>query len=397
MNDRDTCVGFLQRLIRTPGLPGEEGATAALLAAEMETLGYDEVRTDEMGNVIGLIRGRGEAPAVMFNTHLDHVDVGDESGWVHPPFGGEIDDGKVWGRGAVDIKGPMAAQVYAVARLVGGEPPPGDVYVTGVVQEEIGGVGARHMAKTLWVPLVVIGEPSRNTLRRGHRGRTELVLHVIGKSVHASVPQNGINPLDTLARFILGVEALDFPHDETLGSSSVGLTLLRTDQSSPNVTPGELWQTLDWRSVPSETADDVVAALQGVADAALTRGATAEVTIPIHPRRTYTGRQMDIPGSHPAYALAADHPAVVASGEILERATGRSGESGVWMFATDGSHFAEVGMVPVGIGPGDEFLAHTNREHIEISQIEEALDINEALARHLGTRATELGFAPVER
>jgi len=392
MSDLSFCVDFLRRLIRTPGLPGQEGATAALLAAEMDTLGYDEVRTDEMGNVIGLIRGRGEAPAVMFNTHLDHVDVGDESGWSHPPFGAEVDGDKVWGRGAVDIKGPMAAQVHGAARLLAGERPPGDVYVTGVVQEEIGGVGARHMAKTLWVPLVVIGEPSQNTLRRGHRGRTELVLHIVGKSVHASVPRNGINPLDTLARFVLGVAALDFPQDGTLGRSSVAMTLLRTDQSSPNVTPGEIWQTLDWRNVPSESADDIRAALQGVADAAVTPGATAEVTIPIYPQRTYTGQRMDIPGSNPAYALAADHPAVVASGEILERTTGRAGESGVWKFATDGSHFAEVGMVPVGIGPGDEFLAHTNREHIEIRQLEEALAINEALARSLATRATELGF-----
>lgn len=392
MSDLEACIDFLQRLIRTPGLPGEERDTAELLAAEMERLGYDEVQTDAMGNVIGLVRGRGEAPAVMFNTHLDHVDVGDESGWDHPPFGGEIAGDNVWGRGAVDIKGPMAAQVHGVARLVGGERPAGDVYVTGVVQEEIGGVGARHMAKTLWVPLVVVGEPSRNTLRRGHRGRTELLLHIVGKSVHASVPQNGVNPLATLARFVLAVEDLDFAVDETLGASSVGLTLLRTDQSSPNVTPGEIWQTLDWRSVPEESGEEIRGTLQAVAEAAVVGGATAEVSIPVFPHRTWTGERMEIPGMHPAYLLPDDHPAILGAGEIIERTTGRSGEAGVWKFATDGSHFAEVGMVPVGIGPGDEFLAHTNREHIEIAQLDEALDINEALARDLASRAVGLGF-----
>ena len=99
MSDLDRCVGFLQRLIQTRGLPGEEGETAVVVADEMRALGYERVETDRMGNVLGLIRGRGEAPAVMFNTHLDHVDAGDESGWEHPPFAAEIADGKVWGRG----------------------------------------------------------------------------------------------------------------------------------------------------------------------------------------------------------------------------------------------------------------------------------------------------------
>ncbi|MDZ4702124.1 MAG: hypothetical protein SH809_20605, partial [Rhodothermales bacterium] len=97
MNDLTGCTTFLQRLIQTPGLPGEERAVAGLVAAEMERLGYDEVGIDEAGNVIGKIAGRGAAPAMMLNTHLDHVDVGDPDRWPHPPFGGEIHDGRVWG------------------------------------------------------------------------------------------------------------------------------------------------------------------------------------------------------------------------------------------------------------------------------------------------------------
>ena len=163
--DLQHCVDLLQQMIRTLSLPGHEGELASLVANEMRDLGYDEVRIDEVGNVLGRIDGRGQAPDLMFNTHLDHVDVGDPAGWPHPPFGGEIHDDKVWGRGAVDIKGPMAAQVVGVARLLRGERPPGTVWVTAVVQEEIGGVGARHLAETLPVPLVVVGEPSHNTLR----------------------------------------------------------------------------------------------------------------------------------------------------------------------------------------------------------------------------------------
>ena len=393
MSTLDQCVDLLQRLIRTRGLPGQEGETAALLRDEMKRLGYHEVHIDRMGNVIGLVRGSGSAPPVMFNTHLDHVDAGDESGWSHPPFAAEIADGKVWGRGAVDIKGPMAAQVHGVARLIAaGERPPGDVYVTAVVQEEIGGVGARDMAETLWMPLVVIGEPSSNTLRRGHRGRIEMLLHIVGKSVHASVPQHAVHPLETLARFVLGLRDLEFRVDDVLGPSSVGLTLLRTDQSSPNVTPGEIWQTLDWRSVPGESGADAKRVLEPILQAALADGASADISIPVFPHTTYTGERMDIPGSNPAYALADDHPAVVAAAGALADLTGVEQELGVWKFATDGGHFAEVGMAPVGIGPGNEFLAHTNREHIEIAELEEALAINAALARELPVRAAALGL-----
>jgi acetylornithine deacetylase/succinyl-diaminopimelate desuccinylase-like protein len=135
--DLQRCVDFLQQMIRTLSLPGHEGELASLVANEMRDLDYDEVRIDEVGNVLGRIEGRGQAPDLMFNTHLDHVDVGDPAAWPHPPFGGEIHDDKVWGRGAVDIKGPMAAQVVGVARLLRGERPPGDVWVTAVVQEEV--------------------------------------------------------------------------------------------------------------------------------------------------------------------------------------------------------------------------------------------------------------------
>ncbi len=232
IGDLQACVDLLQQMIRTPSLPGEEAELAALVADAMRGLGYDSVTFDDVGNVLGLIRGEGSAPALMFNTHLDHVDVGDPAAWPYPPFGGEIHDDRVWGRGAVDIKGPMAAQIFGAARLLGGSRPPGDVWVTGVVQEEIGGIGARHLTETMETPVVVVGEPSHNTLRRGHRGRTELIVHIKGRSVHASVPEQGINPLYTLGLFLVGLDDLEMPTDGDLGPSTVAPTLLahRSDQ-----------------------------------------------------------------------------------------------------------------------------------------------------------------------
>lgn len=387
MSDLDRCLEFLRALLRTRGMPGEEGDLARLVVEEMERLGYDEVRADGAGNVIGTVRGRGEAPAVMLNTHLDHVDAGDEAAWEHPPFGGELVDGRVWGRGAVDIKGPLAAQVHGVARLLSdGEPPPGDVHVTAVVQEEVGGLGARHLVEHLAPPLAVVGEPSSNELRRGHRGRVELLLHVRGRSAHASAPSRAVNPLAVVARFILELERLQMRADSELGPSTVSPTLIRTDQRSRNVIPGEAWLTLDWRNVPGEAGPEVRERLQALADRSLVEGATAEVTIPVQVWRSYTGLEAELPADNPAYALPGDHPALAEAASVLEAALGRRPPVGTWTFATDGGHLAGAGVTVIGFGPGEEALAHTVRESIAVAEVEEALAAYAALAREWPAR-----------
>lgn len=392
-DDLQHCIDLLQQMIRTPSLPGQEGEMAALVAGEMRDLGYDEVRVDEAGNVLGRIRGRGDAPDLMFNTHLDHVDVGDPAGWPHPPFGGEIHDDRIWGRGAVDIKGPMAAQIVGVARILQGERPPGDVWVTAVVQEEIGGVGARYLAETLPTPIVIVGEPSRNILRRGHRGRTELVVHLEGRSVHASVPDQGVNPLYALGLFLEGLGSLEMEQDADLGVATVAPTLLRTDQSSANVVPGEVWQTCDWRNVPAQPAAEAQSLLESLAarvlqDPRAPGGTEISVSVPVVERRSYTGMIRSIPGAHPAYILPAGHPAVKAAEAICAEVLKVDRPTEVWQFATDGGHYSEAGMVPIGFGPGNEFLAHTVDEHIEIPALAEAMAVNEALARRLAAEAS---------
>src|SRR4051812_21826075 len=219
---RDEMIEFARRLIRTPSLPGYEGAVAGLVAEEMRRLGYDKVWRDRAGNVVGLMQATPGAAeevgrpkrSIMFNTHMDHVDVGDESKWPYPPYSATVADGAIWGRGASDLKGPLACQVHAIAALKRlGKPLPNDCYVSAVVQEEVGGLGAIELAETVQTDYAVLGEPTTNRLMRGHRGRVELEVLFRGRSVHASVPQNGINPLYSLARFLQGLEMLPMVKD----------------------------------------------------------------------------------------------------------------------------------------------------------------------------------------
>jgi len=384
MTDLDRTVDFLRRLIRTPGLPGEEGETARLVLAEMEDLGYDEAWLDDAGSVVGLVRGRARHPAVMLCTHLDHVDVGDPERWPHPPFGAEVADGRVWGRGAVDIKGPLAAQVHAAGRLTAaGERPPADVYVSAVVQEEIGGLGARHMAESLAPDLVVIGEPSSNELRRGHRGRVELEVHVAGKSVHASAPERGVNPLYVLAGFLERLPDVELPSHPELGATTVAPTLFRTDQTSRNVVPGEVWLALDVRTGPDTGPEDLRALFAPLLEEAVAAvpGASGEVRVPSGLRRSWRGVEREMPAVNPSWIRAEDDPAVTTAGDVLEGVLGARPPVGLWRFATDGGHFVAHGSTVIGIGPGDETLAHTVNESVEVAEIGEALEIYGALAR----------------
>ncbi len=391
--DLEACVKFLQRLIQTRSLPGREQEIARVVYREMEQLGFDQVREDEAGNVIGLIRGQGDAPPVMLNTHLDHVDVGDESRWPFPPFGGEIHEGKVWGRGAMDIKGPLAAQVYAVAPLAQEASPPGDVYVSAVVQEEVGGLGARHLSSHLQVPLVVVGEASQNRLRRGHRGRTELTLHVRGRSVHASVPETGVNPLFVVARFLNELASLEMAEDPELGPSSLAATLIRTDQTSSNVLPGEAWLTLDWRNISGETGEDMRQRLEETARKCRIEGSTAAVEVPTFQLKSFTGLAMEYSSYQPAYVVPESHPAITGAKQALDPVTEVREETELWRFATDGAHFADAGMLVIGFAPGHESLAHTVDESISIADLDVGMQGNLALARDWPRLAEKAGFS----
>jgi succinyl-diaminopimelate desuccinylase len=387
--DTNRCVEFLRRLIQTPSLSGKEGDVAELVRREMESLGYDGVSIDEAGNVIGEITGRREAPAIMFNTHLDHVDVGEVTRWPFPPYGAQVSDGRIWGRGAVDAKGPLVAQVHGVGQLARATVrPPGDVFVTAVVQGESGGLGVRHLRRHLQAPFVVVGQPSHNEIRRGQRGRTEVIVHVRGRSAHASVPERGCNPLEILADFILRLKHLRMRQEDETGVSTVAPTFIRVDEEGPNVVPGEAWLTCDWRNVPGESAEDVRLALKQVAEDSLTDGAGVDVHLAECVARSYTGLPMRFPLYHPPFLLPAEHPAVREAERVLAQAFGTRPSSGIWPFTTDGGLFAEEGRIVIGFGPGDEMLSHTVHDAVEIAALERAAAGYQALALDWSAAAT---------
>jgi len=377
----EDMVDFAQRLVQTPSLTGQEGDAAALVLDEMDKLSFDDAWTDRAGNVIGLMRGANQEQSVMFNAHLDHVPAGAEAGWLHAPFAGDIAGGALWGRGSVDLKGSVAAQVYGVGALRRrGVVPPWNVYVTAVVYEEIGGFGTSVVLEKVRPDFCIIGEASNNQVSLGHRGTLAMVADIHGRAAHASMVGNAINPHFTASRLILGLEELEHKSDPLLGPSTVAPTLYQTDQTASNVIPGMVRMYLDWRRVPGESADDVIAATNALLQRCLGEGATGTITMRMHPGRTYTGVEFTARGALSAVKTDPDSALAANSRRILAAALGREVDFMTWRFCSDGSICAEAGVPIIGFGPGDPELAHTSEEHVAISELCDAMVGNAALA-----------------
>jgi acetylornithine deacetylase/succinyl-diaminopimelate desuccinylase-like protein len=193
--------------------------------------------------------------------------------------------------------------------------------------------------------------------------------------------QIGRNPLTVIGTFLSGLGDVDRPSHPELGRATISPTLIRTDQTSANVIPGEVFLTLDCRTVPPQTAESVRADLLPLLRAAEIEGSSADILIPQNDRVSYTGYAMTYPADNPAHSIEIDHPALTTAVETLASALGGAPPVDVWQFATDGGHFAEAGMVVVGFGPGDDRLAHTVNEHILIDDLEVGMRGNETLAR----------------
>jgi len=383
--DRESLTSFLRDLVRTPSPSGHEGAVAERLMVEMRTAGLQEVHTDKAGSVVGRL-GTGQGPVLLYDGHMDHVGPGNPSSWQRDPFGAVVEEGVLYGRGACDMKGGLAALVHGAKLLVqAGVHLQGTLYVAGVIQEETcEGLAVRLLLEELGLKpdYVLVAEPSDLRVARGQRGRLEMRLATRGRSAHGSAPERGDNAIYKMARLALGVEQLNssLKEGDVLGRGNITMNVV-SGGNDLNVIPDLCTAYLDRRLTLGE---DEAQAVREIAVLAARVGVQAEVEVMGYQADSYNGYSCRARQVFPAWVTAPDHPLTQATLAAAETVLGRRAETTLWGFSTDGAHTAGVlGIPTIGFGPGEERFCHVGDEQIRLADVFAAAEVYAELATRL--------------
>ncbi|MBN1138613.1 MAG: YgeY family selenium metabolism-linked hydrolase [Anaerolineae bacterium] len=386
VSDAEALARFVQELVRIPSPSTQEGAMADRVAEEMQRVGFADVWVSRIGSVIGHI-GPGHGPKLLFDGHMDTVDVGDLARWSRPPYGGVIEDGILYGRGACDMKGGLAAMIYsAKALLDSGIELGGDLYVAAVVQEEpCEGLAVRVLVEEegLRPDFVLLGEPTNLQISLGQRGRIEMQVSVQGRAAHASSPALGENAIHNAARLIFGIELLAsrLATDSFLGQGTVVVTHIDSLAASRNAVPDACSFCIDRRLTLGETERKALAEIQNIIT---TEEVNAQVKVAEYQGTSYTGYSRKIKEAFPAWVTPEDHILVQSAVRSIRETLGYRPRLGYWAFSTDGAYTAGLADIPtIGFGPGEERYAHTVDDQVRLNDVVDAARVYARLAVEL--------------
>jgi putative selenium metabolism hydrolase len=371
---RDDMIRFLRDMIAIPSESGHEQEVVLRIQAEMNAVGFDEIRIDDMGNVLGRI-GSGKR-AIAMDAHIDTVGVGNANAWKCNPWEGKLADGIIYGRGASDQKGGMASLVHAagIIRELGLS---GDytLWITGAVQEEdCDGLCWQYLLREgiLKPEIVVITEPTNLRVYLGHRGRMEIGVTTHGISCHGSAPERGRNAVYSIAKVVNEIEKLNerLAGDPFLGKGTVTVSYIECDTPSLCAVPDRAYIHLDRRLTRGETRQ---IALAQVTDAIQRAGVKATVEVLRYRVPSYRGLVYETEKYYPTWVMDEEHPACRAAVETCRRVFGEEPELGKWTFSTNGVATMGMSGVPtIGFGPADEVYAHTVDDRIPADHLVKA-------------------------
>lgn len=383
--DEAGLLDLCQRMIRIKSYTGSEGALAEELRRTMLDLGYDRAWVDSFGNVIGEIRGAATDRSILFDGHIDTVEAGNEADWSVPPFAGAVQNGRIYGRGASDMKCALAAMIYGLSPLTKQRDKlAGSVYVSGTVCEEtFEGLGLGKVVQAVNPDFVVIGEASALNLKRGQRGRAEIVASTIGKAAHSSNPGVGKNAVYMMSDLVARIRRLPILQDEFLGEGIIELTdIMSLPYPGASVVPEKCRVTFDRRLLVGESEEAVLAPIEQCVKALQKEDPAflAEIQIASASQVCHTGEVLQGKRFFPAWVLPENHKLVVGALEGL-RKSGLNPTVTKYSFCTNGSYSAGLAGIPtIGFGPGAEDGAHVVDENIEIAQVNKAAAGYQAIA-----------------
>lgn len=372
---QDRIVQFMRDIVAIPSYESQIGPVGERVAEEMRGLGFDDVWFDRMGNIVGRI-GSG-ARVLVYDSHIDTVGVGDPEAWDWDPFVGKVEDGILFARGACDEKGSTPGMVYglALARDLG-LLEGWTAYYFGNMEEWCDGIAPHAFVEVEGIrpDFVVIGEPTKMQVYRGHKGRVEMKVVAKGRSAHAASNFLGDNAVYKMLPVIAGVRDLD-PHlgvHEFLGKGTITVTDVHVKTPSINAVPDECTVYIDRRVTFGESKDH---AIQQVKD--LVPAGADDITVEMlwYDDPSYTGFVFEVDKYFPAWALPEDAAIVQAGVKAGEWLWGEPLPTGKWNFSTNGIYWmGKAGIPSIGFGPGDELHAHTVIDQVSLADVVRATE-----------------------
>jgi putative selenium metabolism hydrolase len=374
---KQDIIKFMRDICAIPSMESQLGPVGERIAEEMRKLGFDEVRFDKMGNILGRI---GSGPRVIvYDSHIDTVGVGDPTEWEWDPFVGKVEDDILYARGACDEKGSTPGMVYglAFARDLG-MLDGWTAYYFGNMEEWCDGIAPNTFVEVdpkVRPDFVVIGEPTKMNIYRGHKGRLEMKVTAKGRSAHAASNHLGDNAIYKLLPIIAGIRDLEpkLGDHPFLGHGKITVSDMTVQTPSINAVPDEAVIFIDRRMTFGESKEAVKKQVEDLIPAEFKDSVKVEELFYDEP--SYTGFVFPVDKYFPAWAYEESHP-LVQAGQSARVAIGLEDKpSGKWAFSTNGIYWAgKAGIPSIGFGPGDEETAHTVRDSVSLTDMVKATE-----------------------
>ncbi len=371
LKNKKDMVKFARDIIKTPSFSGQEGNLVKRIAKEMKKVGFDKIKIDKMGNILGFI-GNGKKK-IMLDAHIDTVGIGDRAAWKIDPFAAVLKNDTIYGRGATDQKLSMVSMVYA-GKLIKQLKLQNDftfIVVGSCQEEDCDGLPLLHIInkEKIKPDYVVLTEPTNLAVYRGHRGRMEMKVIVKGKSCHASAPERGDNAVIKMTQVAQEITALNkkLKKDKFLGKGTVAVTSIECKTPSLNAVPDECTVYLDRRLTVGETLKTSVAEIKRLASV---KKFKAKVEVLQYNAVSWKGLKVGQEKYFPTWVLPASHKLVRAGVEAGKIALGKNPVVDKWVFSTNGVASAGRLKIPsIGFGPSDEIYAHTVKENMPVKHL----------------------------
>jgi putative selenium metabolism hydrolase len=368
-NYRDYTAQNLSKLVKIQSLCTQERDVQLELKRMMEEAGFDEIKIDGLGNVIGRI-GKGKK-ILAIDGHMDTVDLGNRDNWSFDPLGGEIKDGFVHGRGSVDQKGGPAAFV-TTGRILKELKFNKDLtifFVGSVMEEDCDGLCWKYIVEEdrIKPDFVISTEPTNLNIYRGQRGRMEMEVHFYGVSSHGSAPERGKNAIYMASRIALEIEKLNdrLKGDEFLGKGSITITEIISKSPSLCAVSDYARIHIDRRLTTGETKDTAVKEIEE-----LIKGYNAKIELLNYFEKAYTGFEYGMEKYYPTWKVPVEHELVQKGVNTYKELFGKEAKVDKWTFSTNGIMTCGVYKIPtIGFGPGNEVLAHAPDEKVPINDL----------------------------